>query len=352
MSSFQLFKYTYLHFEKLLLKSSRLLLPPSQVKINTGYVCNLKCPLCPTGLSRSPKLKQLSLQNAEWILSRIGDAYKVSLFGWGEPFLNKDIISIIQLFKKHNCYVSINSNLNLNSAIIDNLCNIDFDYLSVSLDGTDNESNSLYRYQGSFDIAFSNMCKLNESKRGPRILEWQFLVSNKNKHLLDKAKFMAKQHNLKIVPMNIGLYIDIFYNHSKSTKAEWLTLYNSETEESTVTTTSRTTCHYMYDDPFIDTDGNVYPCCNSVHAPLNLINEGYCNVFGNITNNTLFEIWNSDLYQFSRALFNNKRTRLSKDLKPICLKCKVYLKCHGHSTESLPMYDDKHFAAQLSHGTE
>src|SRR5438552_2500457 len=69
--------------------------------VDTGNVCNLRCPLCPTGyhgLQRPQALMTLGTFQA--VLDKIRPfAIEVILHNWGEPFLNPDILPIIRAAK-------------------------------------------------------------------------------------------------------------------------------------------------------------------------------------------------------------------------------------------------------------
>jgi MoaA/NifB/PqqE/SkfB family radical SAM enzyme len=337
MGIFNLIKKVYFHVEQHGFRHNRLLFLPAQVKINTGYICNLECPLCPSGRNKIKKAKQLTFEAAQFLISRIGKRHKISLYGWGEPFLNPDIFKIISYLKRNRFYVEMNSNLNIKEDIVNKIESLSFDYLSVSLDGIDKESNLKYRYKGDFDIAFKNMVRLNKSTKGPRKLVWQFIISRKNIDYLEEARALAKKHDLRFYEMNIGLYIDLFYNHSKGLKDEWLTPKQKIMQESTTYYAPKRSCQYLYNDPFIDTDGCVYPCCHAPHAPAIFLEQGFKNIFGNLHDNTLSEIWNNAYYRFIRSKFNDNRFN-GDQLKPICLKCKVFLQAKKLTIHSLPSF--------------
>src|ERR1039458_7100325 len=72
----------YLHFEQTVFKRLRPFMLPARVKLNTGYICNLRCPLCPTGRQETRPLGHLTLQMADFLLERLRELKIVSLFCW------------------------------------------------------------------------------------------------------------------------------------------------------------------------------------------------------------------------------------------------------------------------------
>ena len=75
---------------------------PTKISIETGNICNLRCPLCPTNSDDNKNVEKglLSLENFKVIFDKISPFVKtIDLFNWGEPFLNKDIGEIIKYAK-------------------------------------------------------------------------------------------------------------------------------------------------------------------------------------------------------------------------------------------------------------
>lgn len=330
----------YLYLEREFLKHNRLLNNPVLVKINTAYVCNLRCPLCPTGRRSVPDKKTLTLEGARFILSRLKGVHSASLFGWGESFLTKDIFPIIAMFQKRRIYLSVDSNLSIkDEAIVERIGRSGIDFLSVSLDGVDQASYGQYRFGGSFDLAYRNMIRLWNSPHGPHKMQWQYIVSKKNIQHLEKARTMAREAGIPFLSFDIGLYMEMFCESSKAVKEEWWTDEQRARLDACAEAIPASPCMYMYNEPFIDTDGQVYPCCHAPHAPQSLLARGYQNVFGDLWENTLEEIWNNEYYQTMRARFAGRRCAGS-EVKPICLRCRLYLRTQSPDyAAKMPLFD-------------
>ena len=327
----------YLYVEKRWFKRGRVLCGPVRVKINTGYRCNLRCPLCPSGRKVPGNSGDLTLEDARFLLSRLGKFYHVSLFGWAETFLVRDVFEIIALLKRNGKTIDIDSNLNIaKEEIVEAIANSELDLLSVSLDGVDQDSYSTYRYGGSFELVIRNIKRLRATPTGPKKIEWQYLVSNKNISHVERARAMAEELGISICFQDIGMYLDIFYEADSQLEQKWRT--DEQIERMKFFCRPGEVCPYMYNDPFIDPDGRVYPCCNAARAPEVLLERGYENVFGNLHENTLFEIWNNEYYKKMRCLFAGREYD-EKQVKPICLTCKVYLDSRGIALESSPIFD-------------
>lgn len=327
----------YLYVEKRWFKRSRVLCGPVRVKINTGYRCNLRCPLCPSGRKEPPNSEDLTINDVRFFLTRLGRFYYVSLFGWSESFLVRDIFKIISFLKENRKIIDIDSNLNITKEeIVKQIEESELDLLSISLDGVDQESYEQYRYGGSFDLVIRNIERLRAAPTGPKKIEWQYLVTKKNIQHIERAKAMAAELGIPIRFQDIGMYLDMFYRNTSQLERQWLT--DEQMERMRCFSKPGEVCQYMYNDPFVDTDGRVYPCCNAARAPQSLLDKGYENVFGDLKRNTLKEIWNNEYYQMMRCLFAWRNYR-GKEVKPICLMCKVYLDSRGIAPDDRPVFD-------------
>lgn len=312
----------YLFLERNFLKRAKTLCGPVIVKINTGYKCNLHCPMCPTGKHKKVNCGDLTLENIQFIIKRIGGASRISLFGWGEPFLNRDIFKIISLLKYNGKRIFIDSNLNITDGkIINSILNSNIDELSVSLDGANQKSYSEYRKGGAFNVAFNNMKKISSQNNGSIKIKWQYLVCKKNEHDIGEAIIQANKHNIQIAFSDMGMYLDNFIQPSEQIEREWRT--NEQIERNKFACAVGDVCKYMYNEPFIDPDGRVYPCCIAAQAPTYLLERDYQNVFGNLNQHSLYEIWNNRYYQYMRNLFAGREYDTTL-IKPICLACRVY----------------------------
>jgi radical SAM protein with 4Fe4S-binding SPASM domain len=326
--------------EKRWFKHRRVLCGPVRIKINTGYRCNLRCPLCPSGLKVPGNSGDLTLEDARFLLSRLGRFYYVSLFGWSESFLVRDIFEIIALLKRNGKTIDIDSNLNIaKEEIVEAIANSELDLLSVSLDGVDQDSYSEYRHGGCFDLVIRNIKRLRAAPTGPKKIEWQYLVSKKNIQHVERAKAMAEELGISICIQGIGMYLDMFYKNTSELEREWRS--DEQIERMRSFCRPDEVCTYMYNDPFVDPDGRVYPCCNAARAPEALLENGYENVFGNLHDGTLFEIWNNEYYQMMRRLFAGRKCE-GNQVKPICLMCKVYLDSRGINPNWRPTFNGDH----------
>ena len=87
---------------------------PYEWEIDTTNICQLKCPLCHTGLgtvNRDKGIMHFDLYKQT--IDQIKDyAIWLTLYSWGEPFLNKRIHDFIDYAHKNNIATITSTNLN------------------------------------------------------------------------------------------------------------------------------------------------------------------------------------------------------------------------------------------------
>lgn len=77
-------------------RSNLLGLPPA-MQVEPTNLCNLKCPLCPTGTGTLPRKQgMMSMETFRRVLEQAGESLVgIVLYSWGEPFLNPDLPRMI-----------------------------------------------------------------------------------------------------------------------------------------------------------------------------------------------------------------------------------------------------------------
>ncbi len=157
---------------------------------NTAH-CNLRCHLCDREkllVLRDGKTSLL-LTNVEKIALLLRENCIESLyyFNLGEPFLPPDILEQITIIRNHNPHLRIIASTN--GQLLDRSGKREaallMDYISVSLDGINQEIVSKYQVGAQFEKAYQNMSLLvsERNARGAKtIIEWKYVVFRWNDH--------------------------------------------------------------------------------------------------------------------------------------------------------------------------
>jgi len=293
--------------------------------IDTGNVCNLRCPLCPTGyhgLERPQALMKLA--QFESILDKISDyAVEIIMHNWGEPFLNPDILPMIRHARGKGIGTTLSSNLNLvnkGERFLEEVVDSGLEHLTVSIDGTTQDVYEVYRRGGTLENVLTNLRYLlayrNRTRKATPMVEWQFLVMKHNEHQIDDARRLAGEIGVdKVRVTGAGLPFKELTNATLA--QDWLSempKYRNYSPESFARGyLYDEKCFYLYRAMTVNPRGEVSPCC--------VVYEQSAD-FGNLVNDGLAEVWNNEQYRSSRALFSRKTT--SADVETICDRCPLF----------------------------
>jgi radical SAM protein with 4Fe4S-binding SPASM domain len=295
---------------------------PNKLTIDIGNICNLRCPLCPTGRGDQGAARGLmGMEAFKKVIGELGGYLtKLDLHNWGEPLLNKDLIPMIQYAKDKKIPVSISTNLNLlNEKTAEALIATRIDKIFISCDGATPETYAKYRVGGDFDKVRSNIRLLLEAKKrlnnGYTRLILVFHVFRFNEHEVERIKQFAKDLGieLRINKMRTDMGKEIFEKVEDSIERDrgWIpddprySAFDLDKKEKK----TQMKCKQLWTTAVINWDGAVLPCC-AVYG------ERYA--FGNVFKERFASIWNNQSYKLARKEIHNK----IKESPTICHVCK------------------------------
>jgi MoaA/NifB/PqqE/SkfB family radical SAM enzyme len=311
---------------------------PSHLFIDVTNICNLKCPLCPTGMGAPGRPKgMMPLAMFKRVIDEMGKyLISVDLFNWGEPLLNKEIYEMVAYAHKHHIVTSISTNLNYlpgNSA--ERLITSGLDILILSIDGASQEVYEKYRVGGNFSKVIDNITAFVKKKRQLGVdhpyIYWQFLVMKHNEHEIETAREMAAELGVDKIAFDHA-YLPVA---TRREAMNWLPMdskyhrYNLEelekvwdaqedqkellesANESVILEDfkRRINCSWLWTQATINCDGSLSPCC-AIFEP--------AGDFGNLSHESFKNVWNNEKYKASRHF---SLTGEVKGPVTICMKC-------------------------------
>lgn len=300
-----------------------LLYYPTKISIESGNICNLRCPLCPTGQrDTSAKKGFLSFADFKKFIDEIGkDLLLIRLYNWGEPLLNKELLQMAEYAHKKRIAVKISTNLSfsIEGLYADKIIKAKFQKIYISCDGASNSTYSTYHIDGDFDLVMSNMKLLIEKQKllGGHYTEliWLFHVFSHNEHEVEQVKVMAREMGIKLLINRIRTDMgkEIFESAEKSIErdSKWLPVnpeYNVFDANGGRSLKNKN-CDLLWSETVINWEGSVLPCC-AVYS------EKYS--FGNIKEDTFANIWNNEKYISARKEVLGRKN----NAKTICHVCK------------------------------
>lgn len=297
---------------------------PAFLVVEPTNICNLKCPLCPTGqgLRSRPKGK-MSLINFRKIIDEAGDyLYSLRLENWGEPLLNEDIFDIIISAKLKKISTSFNTNFSvLDKKNAERLVLSGLDHIKISLDGASQKSYAKYRVGGDFNRVINNIRLLlqvrSELNRQNPFIEIQFIVMKHNEGDLDQVKklcFALGVDGLLIENLRLDMREELFHTDAYSIEKfkDWLpgdNKYSIFDYGHKCRKRRPRICSYLWTTAVINWDGGVAPCCSVFEKKYD---------FGNVFQDGLFKVWNGPEYITARKLIGRG---LKNDTFVVCGNC-------------------------------
>ena len=288
-------------------------------------LCQLQCPLCPTGihiLDYPPKI--MSFDTFKAILAKVPFISILELYRSGEPFLNPDLAAMIRYAHNRNIKVIVSSHFSFQKpdVFFENIVTSGLEKLFISLDGASQESYSHYRVGGNYDLVIGNIKKLievkNKLRRAKPEIIWQFLVNKFNEHELATAREIARELNItldiRLIDLDDELPDVTLSETIEERKAQWL-----PTNEHYIAERYRGERHYplfpgickdLFTRMIVTVDGKVMPCC---------MVWDHDNIFGDLLKDSFDDIWYSQKYLDARSRFLIEDYR--PQLQSICYRC-------------------------------
>ncbi|WP_319468934.1 radical SAM protein [uncultured Pseudodesulfovibrio sp.] len=254
------------------------------VTIETTSVCNLACPLCPTGtktLIRDKKFIDIAhFKKMVDITYPYATSYVLNI--WGEPTFHPQFFELLDMIPNKTIWLS--THLNYSNKVAEELAKRPNLLLICSIDTLNPEEYPKYRINGNYQQVMDNFAILakGECKPYPQFLIEPNGVEEKKAILSFAAKHHIPDSQLTIKEKRDNFRLD-------------------ESDEAI-----KGVCHSPYMDIYFNCDGYLIPCCNNIRKELYIDHIDNLNGIEDITHGT----------KFSRV-----RTQLAKDKN-------VYACCH------------------------
>ena len=283
---------------------------PYFIDIEPNNSCNFKCKHCQVTYWSKERLN-LDEKSFNRILEQFPYLEKVKLQGMGEPLLNKQLISILNLGEKQGLSMCFTSNASVcNQKIAEQLVKLKNTSITFSIDGATADTFESIRIGGKFEQVQKNIKNLNSirgSKKKPMVSGWT-VVTNQNIHELPQIVklasdlgvdditfqlFLSDWGKTKIQEYNNSIKVDLNSNELTNTIAEAKEVADINQMELNIKYndyyTKQKKCPWPWKNSYISCNGDVVPCCTL--ADSNTVK------MGNVFEEDFEKIWNSKKYQ-------------------------------------------------------
>lgn len=281
---------------------------PPALMIEPTNICNLHCPLCPSGNGTLTRPKGfMPLERYQHILEQVSShTGMLILWNQGEPFLHRDFYQMLELASKMGFYTmtSTNASLPLDTKRI---LSSGLNKLIISMDGISSVTYNQYRINGDFELVLANLkdlCARKKSLRSHTEIVWQFIVMSHNEHELTKVYELGKEigvDSLEIKTAQIYTEEDITFVPSQESHSR----YKKGSIQLKTKVLNR--CRRLWTQPVINWDGEFSICCYDKDLQ--------------------FKVGNIDQYQFKDLWFGSKLNAIrnqilhNRSVYDICRNC-------------------------------
>ena len=294
---------------------------PFMLMIEPTNLCNLNCPLCPTGSNILTRPKgTMSLEHFTRCIDEMsGSLLFLSLWNVGEPFMNTHFIEMIRYAKSKNIYVTTSTNGHFfdEQERVQKLIRSGLDEVILSMDGASPETYNRYRQRGDIQKVIAGLNLLIQEKRAMSsktpLVDLQFIVMRHNEHEIERMEALARtlhvdRFTLKTVQVTHTSEAEEYLPVRKE-----LRRYVYHNGRFRMKGRLKNDCRWLWFCPVINWDGTVVPCCFDKDNTLSL---------GNIfQGNTFKKIWHGRQYHTLRRHILSARKNIE-----LCMNCSEGLK--------------------------
>ncbi len=295
-----------------LLKKSIIWGYPPVLMIEPTNICNLKCPLCPSGNGSLKRTRgYMDFSTFKKVIDEVKDkTMMLILWNQGEPFLNKNFLKMVKYASDTGLFILVSTNGNY-IPDAEEIVKSGLDSLIVSLDGTTQEVYNKYRVNGKLADVLENAHKITNAKKKLKskipIVKWQFIVMKHNEHQIDQIKKLAKEievDQLQLKSVQIYSKEDIKNFLPENPKYR---RYKIKGDNFELKYGIKNQCKRLWRQPVVNWTGEMAVCCFDKDIDYKV---------GNINESKLIDIWKGEKFNKMRQIILTNRKSI-----PMCRNC-------------------------------
>jgi radical SAM protein with 4Fe4S-binding SPASM domain len=273
---------------------------PVIAHIEPTSLCNLKCPLCPSGNGSLTRIRErMDYENFKTIIDKLPRTVKMLLlWNQGEPFIVKDLVKMISFAKRRKIYIvtSTNGHYFRKEKVVQAVVDSGIDEVIISLDGADQEVYQKYRVGGRLDWVFDGIERLARTKylhhSQTPMIHLQFILMRQNIHQQDDMIRIGKKLGADRISFKTVQVTDFEGGEYYLPEEPEFTRYQERTGDGRYITRKRCffpdDCLRLWYSTVINCDGRISPCCFDKDGEYEL---------GNLITDSFEKIWGGKSYQ-------------------------------------------------------
>lgn len=189
---------------------------PLHMQLELTNFCNLRCPVCPTGIEAVERPAQaMDPEMFERLMEQVGPyLLTASLWAWGEPLLHPQLKDILRAARRHDVVLLVSTNgMNLDrESVREALVEEPPTYLIVAIDGLEDATNSRFRVGARLEPILRGVRRLAAMKREQGaalpVLHMRFIVMRHNEHELPRVESFARENDFELLTIRTLSIID------------------------------------------------------------------------------------------------------------------------------------------------
>jgi radical SAM protein with 4Fe4S-binding SPASM domain len=293
---------------------------PTYMHIEPTTHCNYACSFCPVGVPNDAPLGNMTLETFQSVLDDISETMLlISLWGWGEPFVNKAVYDMIAYAKSRDVKVisSTNGELFASEYHADAVVRSGLDALIVSIAGLSQEIQDTGRTGGKVENIFQGVRNIARQRELQGVktpfISLSLIVTRHNEHELELLEPLGRELGADMVTVK-KLNTSSFTHFDSSAKdrdavPEDVTLqrFGYEEDDGARVRVEHNRCKAAWHDPSVRFDGRINTCAYDFHGVYDM---------GHLRDAPLSELWHGDAYRTFRRQFRSDWTK-----QPLCTQC-------------------------------
>lgn len=298
-------------------KSSKALGSPLLLMVEPTNICNLKCPMCPSGAGEMTRSKgQMDFALFKKAIDEIGDKLiLIQFWNQGEPFINQSFLDMVTYAKSKGIPAMTSTNGHFIKSLEDAyaVINSGLDEIIISVDGLDQKTYETYRKGGNLETVLNGIKFLNQAKKELKskhpLINLQFLVMKHNESQKEAMIETAKELGADIIALKSAQVYNEDQADSFLPEDDSFSRYEKSENGYHLKGRLPNWCQFLWHGAVLNWDGDIAPCCFDKDATF---------AWGNLDkeNPSFLEIWKSEKAQKFRASILKNRSQYK-----ICHNC-------------------------------
>ena len=290
---------------------------PALLMVEPTNLCNLKCPMCPSGAGEMTRPRgQMKVEHFKKVLDQIGkDLILIQFWNQGEPFIHTGLSEMVAYAKSKGipAMTSTNGHFFQTPEQIESIVQSGIDEIIVSFDGIDQKTYEKYRVGGQFQKVIDGVKRLVQYKQNQKLkrplINLQFLVLKHNEDQMQQVESIGRRLGVDLVTMKSAQVYSDNQGREFLPDDERFRRYTSDGKTYKIKSRFPNWCQFLWSGTVVNWDGSVTPCCFDKDGEYTAGNPFQGEI-------TFKEIWKGKKLQSFRKKILANRSNI-----PICMNC-------------------------------